>query len=64
METCFDKLNLEECIKDLYDTGLDNDKLVLLYLENKNCQVAVKSSAGITKQRHCMVRIDVHDSNG
>ena len=33
---------------DLYDAGLDNDKLVLLYLENKNCKVSIKTSAGPT----------------
>ena len=46
VETCFDKLNLEECISDLYDSGLNNDKLPLLYLENAKCQLAVKTSQG------------------
>ena len=29
IETCFDKLNIQECIVDLYDIGLINDKVVL-----------------------------------
>ena len=33
-----------------YDTGFSNDKLPLLFLENKNCKVAVKTSSGITKR--------------
>ena len=31
---CFDSLWLSECINDLYDAGLQNDKLVLLYKSN------------------------------
>lgn len=50
VKTCFDKLNLEECIMDLYDKGLNNDELVLLYLENKNCKVAVKTQNGKTNR--------------
>ena len=39
---CFDKLWLQDCINSLYEAGLDNEKLNLLYLENKNAQIAVK----------------------
>lgn len=36
---------------DLYDTGLDNDKLALLYLEKKkNCKVAIELQHDITKR--------------
>ena len=34
IEKCFDALWVEECVNDLFEAGLDNDKLVLLYLEN------------------------------
>ena len=34
VEKCFDALWLEECINDLYEAGLNNDKLPLLFLEN------------------------------
>ena len=35
-EKYFDKLCLQSCINALFDAGLDNDKLNLLYIENKN----------------------------
>ena len=38
---CYDALWLQECINDLYDSGLKNDKLPLLFLENQNARVAV-----------------------
>ena len=48
VEKCFDALWLEECINDLFEAGLNNDKLVLLYLENQNANFAVKTSGGKT----------------
>ena len=39
---CFDKLWLQACINSLYEAGIDHDSLNLLYIENKNAQVAVK----------------------
>ena len=42
IQTCFDKLWLEASINSLYDNGLQNDKLNLLYIENKHENVAVK----------------------
>ena len=41
-EKCFDKLWLQSCINSIYEAGMDNDKLNLLYIENKNAQIAVK----------------------
>ena len=41
-EKCFDKLWLQSCINGLFDAGLDNDQLNLLYIENKNASIAVK----------------------
>ena len=35
IEKCFDALWVQECINTLYENGLDNDKLVLLYQEKK-----------------------------
>ena len=46
VETCFDSLWLQECINDVYESGLNNDKLPLLYLENLNANVAVKTAKG------------------
>ena len=45
---CFDSLWLEECINDLYDAGLNNDKLNLLYLSNKAARIVVKTSSGVS----------------
>ena len=41
-EKCFDKLWLQSCINSIYEAGMDNDKLNLLYIENKNAQIANK----------------------
>ena len=49
-EKCFDKLWTKECLNDLYENGLQNDKLCLLHKENLNAKVAIKTSAGITKR--------------
>ena len=50
IEKCFDALWLQECINDVFDAGLNNDKLPLLFLENSNAKVAVKSTNGISKR--------------
>ena len=42
---CFDTLWLSECFTDLYEAGLKNDMLCLLYLANKNAQIAIKTSS-------------------
>ena len=55
IEKCFDALWMQECINDLYEAGLDNDKLPLLYLENRNAKVAVKTPNGLSE------RIDIHN---
>ena len=41
---------LHEVINSLYEAGLQNDKLPLLFLENKNAQVAIKSNGNISKR--------------
>ena len=46
VEKCFDALWVEECINDIFEAGLTNDKLVLLYLENQNANIAVKTPRG------------------
>ena len=50
VEQCFDSLWLEEVITSLYEAGFLNDKLPLLFLENRNAQVAVKTSGGISNR--------------
>ena len=39
---CFDKLWRQVCVNSLYEAGIDNDLLKLLYIENKNAKIAVK----------------------
>ena len=48
IEKCFDALWVQECINTLYECGLKNDKLVLLYEETKNARIAIKTSLGLT----------------
>ena len=59
VDKCHDSLWLHEVINDLFDAGLQNDKLSLLFLENTNAQVAVKSTSGISR-RIPIARADVH----
>ena len=49
-ETCFDKLWLQSCINSLFEAGLDNDLLNLLYLENKEADIAIKINNKLTKR--------------
>ena len=44
VEQCFDSLWLHEVILSLYQAGFKNDKLPLLFLENRNAQVAIKTT--------------------
>ena len=46
VEKCFDALWVEECINDIFEAGLENDKLVILFLENQNEQIAIKTPSG------------------
>ena len=50
IEKCFDALWLQECINDIYEAGLQNDKLPLLFIENANAKVAIKTSLGVSKR--------------
>ena len=49
-EKCFDKLWAQECINDMVASGFKNDKLTLLYEENVNAKVAVKTKSGTTRR--------------
>ena len=50
VEKCFDALWVEECINDIYEAGLDNDKLALLFLENQNANISIKTPGGKSKR--------------
>ena len=51
IEKCFDALWMQECINDLFDSGFQNDKLSLLFLENQNAQIAIKTPQGVSKRK-------------
>ena len=46
---CFDSMWLEETINDLWEAGIDDDNLALIYQMNKEVQVKVKTPFGLTK---------------
>ena len=48
---CFDSLWLKECLNDLYDSGVQDDKLALLYNINSHVKVAVKTPVGTTNRK-------------
>ena len=50
VEKCVNALWLEECINDMYEVGLQNDKLNMLYLMNENSQIVVKTPCGMTEK--------------
>ena len=50
VDKCFDKLWAQECFNDIYENGFQNEKLNLLYEENVNAKVAVKTHSGITRR--------------
>ena len=50
IKTCFDKIGLEACINSLYENGLRDDKLNLLYIENIKAEVAVKVNDSISQR--------------
>ena len=52
VEKCFDALWMQECINDVFETGFNNDKLPLLFLENRNAQIAIKTPHGITSRKN------------
>ena len=54
-KTCFDKLWLQSCINSLYEAGVTNEKLNLLYIENQEAQMAVKVNNQLT------MRVSVRD---
>ena len=50
VEKCFDALWLHEVVNCLYNAGLNNDKLPLLFMENNNAQIAVKTHKGLSNR--------------
>ena len=51
---CFDALWLQECINALYEAGLTNNKLNLLFITNSSAEVAVKTPTGLSDRENIM----------
>ena len=51
VEKCLDALWVQECINTLYENGLNNDKLVLLYEESKTAENSRKQQ---TNTQRCL----------
>ena len=49
-EKCFDALWTYECVNDLFEAGLQNDKLCLLFEINQIAKVAIKTPHGMTRK--------------
>jgi hypothetical protein len=47
---CFDSMWLEECVNDLYDSGVKNPNLALIYEANKTNKVSVMTPAGLRER--------------
>ena len=47
----FDAIDLEEAISDIYDVGVDDDSLTLIYEANKEIEMAVKTPSGLTERQ-------------
>ena len=47
----FDSIDLGQAISDIYDTGLNDDNLVLVNEANKKIEMAVKTNNGLTERQ-------------
>ena len=50
IEKCFDSLWPDEVINCLFEAGLQNDKLPLLFLENSNAEVEIKTNERMSRR--------------
>ena len=48
---CFDSLWLEECCNDLFEAGVQDDEIALIYEINSNNQIAVKTPFGESERK-------------
>ena len=50
-QTCFDSMWVEEVMNDLFEAGVQDDKLALLNEINKTNNIAIKTPDGITERK-------------
>ena len=43
-------LSISECINDVYDAGLKNDKLSLIHKSNMSANIAIKTASGTSER--------------
>ena len=47
----FDAINLQEAVSDIYDVGVNDDNLSLLYQANKDVRMAVNTPSGLSERQ-------------
>ena len=47
----FDSIDLKEAISDIFNVGVDDDSLTLIYKANSEIQMAVKTPSGLTERQ-------------
>ena len=47
----FDSINLQEAVSDIFDYGLDDEELSLIYKANEKIYMAVKTQGGLTERK-------------
>ena len=53
IEKCFDSLWLEDCINSLWENGVRDDMLLIIYMMNRHAQITIKTPFGDTDQIVC-----------
>ena len=48
---CFDALWLEECLNDMFEGGIEDNMLPLIYEAGRNVNIAVKTASGISSRK-------------
>ena len=48
----FDAMNLKQAISDLFDVGVDDDVLSLIYQANSDIRMAVNTPDGLTNRQN------------
>ena len=49
IEKCFDRLWLEDCINSLWDNGVTDDILYLIYMMNRRANIVIRTPFGNTE---------------
>ena len=47
----FDAINLEQAVSDIYNAGVNDDKLILIYKANKEVKMAVNTPNGLSERK-------------